>query len=284
MGWISTIPVMVGLWRWVAMIGLKKNIRNYRGSQTIVYSCRYIYQKPYLTPRIAESFSTRWKLRPPRHTGVLYNPIFAVSRERIRQYPKPLGCSWGVFFCWWRGWESVQQFSEFQNQCFQWFVVRKMWFDLEKIWSRVYSHWQISSIFIKIHGIFIKPRQHSPGFRRWAPCSAVVMARVGYCGVHEGDYEEEFALDGVTEIRSSTKALTGWHCQAVCKAWHFNLVFIFFNSLISVHFFPSHQQILSINKLVPIVIFYFWNFRPGACGALPGKSHHTKFNFIRVFW
>lgn len=27
-------------------------------------------------------------LRGSRHTGVLYNPIFAVSRERIRQYPR----------------------------------------------------------------------------------------------------------------------------------------------------------------------------------------------------
>lgn len=33
-------------------------------------------------------------LRGSRHTGVLYNPIFAVSRERIRQYPRYL--SWRI--------------------------------------------------------------------------------------------------------------------------------------------------------------------------------------------
>eukprot|EP00435_Cladocopium_sp_Y103_P064669 s507_g26.t1 len=37
-----------------------------------------------------ETFIYNVSLKKARHTGVLYNPIFAVSRERIRQYPKSM--------------------------------------------------------------------------------------------------------------------------------------------------------------------------------------------------
>ena len=45
-----------------------------------------------------------------------------------------------------------------------------------------------------------------------------------------------------------------------------------FNSVVSIHFFPA-QETFPISKLVPIATFYFWNFRPGACRALPGNIY-----------
>ena len=50
------------------------------------------------------------------------------------------------------------------------------------------------------------------------------------------------------------------HCIRSC------LPFIYVNSLLSI------SPTIPISKLVPIVMPYFWNFRPGACRALPGMS------------
>ena len=44
----------------------------------------------FLLKHIFGQFQDDYINLQPRHTGVLYNPIFAVSRDRIRRYPKQM--------------------------------------------------------------------------------------------------------------------------------------------------------------------------------------------------
>ena len=61
------------------------------------------------------------------------------------------------------------------------------------------------------------------------------------------------------------------HSFRILRAWvpSFHFISVQFSSLL------SSSPTIPISKMFPIIMSFFWNFRPGACRALPGKNCQT---------